>query len=188
MNRADFDKLDVLGQLAYINELLKNGESLRNISVKLSISKTTIRDRFKKLGYSFNGDTRQYTKLYHRNNTEVFKSIKVEKHKSCKNNTLIKNNIETKSFKKFNIMNNDLIELVNAKVDILNMLKYYKNNASQLDINSIPQDFQKNIVNKSIKVYKPIFDEFIDFCEKNKGIKKQDMVSLALYEFISKYK
>ncbi|WP_461207644.1 DNA-binding protein [Clostridium sp. DL1XJH146] len=193
MNRSNFDNLDTLGQIKYINQLLLNGDSLRIISTQLHISKTTIRDRFKKIGYSFDSATRQYTKQYDKNNIKVLQTHKTEENKSQKNNTLINKDNSSKEMHDFINMKDDLIELINVKENILDMLKNYENNtialnSTQIDINIIPGVFKSNIVTKSIKVYKPIFDEFTALCEKNKGIKKQDMISLALFEFISKYK
>ena len=66
MIKEDFNKLEVLEQLQYINNLLAEGKSLRIISGSLGMSKTTFRDRFTKIGYMFDANTSQYTQ----NNTQ----------------------------------------------------------------------------------------------------------------------
>ena len=66
MTKEDFNKLEVLEQLEYINNLLAEGKSLRVISGNLGMSKTTFRDRFTKIGYIYDSNTSQYTK----NNTQ----------------------------------------------------------------------------------------------------------------------
>jgi len=72
------------------------------------------------------------------------------------------------------------------------MLKYYKNNANiidvaQLDMNTLPGDVQTDIINKSIKLYAPVQKLYDKVCSQYPSFKKQDMISLALYEFYLKY-
>jgi hypothetical protein len=62
MTKEEFNKLEVLNQLEYINNSLVEGKSLRIISSSLSMSKTTFRDRFTKIGYIYDANTSQYTK------------------------------------------------------------------------------------------------------------------------------
>ena len=61
MTKEEFNKLVVLEQLEYINNLLAEGKSLRIISGSLGMSKTTFRDRFTKIGYIYDANTSQYT-------------------------------------------------------------------------------------------------------------------------------
>lgn len=60
MNRKEFDSLDSIKQIEYINEKLENGKSLTELSEKINISRSTIRKRFKKLGYEFNQEINKY--------------------------------------------------------------------------------------------------------------------------------
>jgi hypothetical protein len=189
MDRAEFDKLEVLEQIKVVNEALAKAESLRSISKSLSMSKTTLRDRFIKLGYKFNADIRKYIK--DNNNREV-QSYQSNTKVSPRANKQDIKPIDDGITKELQQYKNDLLELINAKAELMQMLKYHQSNTNvidipQIDINSIPQDLQKDIVLKSIKVYEPIFDRFNDICNKNKSIKKQDLLSLALYEFTQKY-
>lgn len=188
MDKQQFNKLSVLEQLNYVNGELSKGESLRNISSNLGMSKTTIRDRLSKIGYTFNSDMRQYCK----DDTLV-----IQKHKSI-TKTLPKtdkqaiksvgdsNTLELQKYK------DDLIQLINNKDDILEMLQYYKRNTNvielpQLDVTNLPEEMKDSIINKSIKVYSGIYTLFDELCSQYKGIKKQDLISLALLEFYNKY-
>ena len=47
---------------------------------------------------------------------------------------------------------------------------------------------QTKIINKSVKVYEKVYQSFDKVCSQFSGIKKQDIISLALYEFYEKYK
>ena len=62
MTKEEFNKLEVLEQLEYVNNLLAEGKSLRIISGSLGMSKTTFRDRFTKIGYIYDANTSQYSK------------------------------------------------------------------------------------------------------------------------------
>lgn len=53
MKREDFDNLDILEQIHYINNQLADGNTLRDITSNISIARSTIRNRFKKIGYSY---------------------------------------------------------------------------------------------------------------------------------------
>ena len=49
MDREEFDKLEVLDQVEYINNQLENNKSIASVCKDLKIGRSTIRDRFKKL-------------------------------------------------------------------------------------------------------------------------------------------
>lgn len=191
MTKEEFNKLAVLKQLEYINSLLVEGKSLRNIGLELNMSKSTFRARFFNIGYIRNEDTNQY--CY--DNTVAIQSPQkahkavVEPITEHDTKVLQKYDCKEKSQK----YDKDILELINKKTEILEMLKHYKNSAlvikkSQINISSLPQEMQKDIINKSIKVYNPIYKCFDDICNRYGSIKKQDMISLALYEFCDKYK
>ena len=188
MTKIEFNKLEILMQLKYINSLLKEGKSLRSISSDLNMSKTTFRDRFAKIGYVHNPDTKQYCK----DNTLAIQShrnITKTPQKTIKQVVEPVKKDDTKVLQKYE---DDLIELINRKDDILKMLKNYKSNTTiidipQLNISSLPQDMQKDITNRSIKIYNPVYKLFDEVCSQYGGIKKQDLISLALYEFTTRY-
>ena len=170
MDKQEFNKLEVIEQINYINSEIIKGESLRNIADNLGMSKTTFRDRALKIGYVYNSNTSQYN----RDNTIVIEPYK---------------NI-TKELQKYD---DDMKELVNYKDAIIVMLKNYKGNVKVIEnqkfnINGLPEDMKQNIVNKSIKIYYPVYKTFNQLCNNYSSYKKQDLISMALYEFCNKYK
>lgn len=60
MDKKDFNALTIPEQIEHINTLLNSGQSLRTIASDLTLSKTTIRDRFTKVGYQFNSTLKAY--------------------------------------------------------------------------------------------------------------------------------
>ena len=189
MTKEEFNNLEVLKQLDYINGLLEKGKSLRSMGEDLEMSKSTFRSRFLKIGYTLNKEKNQYCN----DNTVVVqlpsKIIKTPQvHTEHVVDPIKEHN--TKVLQKYE---KDINELITRKSDILEMLKNYKNNIPideipELNINFLPKDLQKNITNKSIKIYNPIYKLFDEICNQYGSIKKQDIISLALLEFYNKYK
>ncbi|WMJ79876.1 hypothetical protein RBU49_13520 [Clostridium sp. MB40-C1] len=111
---------------------------------------------------------------------------------SHKDNILVKNHEADLRVEEILNLKKDLLDLLKIKNDLVDMCKYYKNNinvieVTELNINNIPEELQKKIVTKSIKVYDPIYKQFDKLCSNYPGIKKQDMISLCMLEFINKY-
>lgn len=163
MDRKEFDKMELLEQVQYFNNLLAEGKTIRDIAEGIGIARSTIRDRFKKIGYKYNKKNNIYTK-----NTDITK---------ISNNNNIKINID-----------DDIKELIKHKDILLELAADYKNRtATEININDIPAELKAGVVIKSIKVYTDISNDFEKICNRYKGIKKQDLYSLALLEFTEKY-
>lgn len=188
MNKLELDNMKIMDQVKYMNNEIRTS-TISNVVKTIGIGRTTISDRFKKIGYIYNKELKQYAESnatviqLHQSNTTVA-------HEPPNNVVapIVKGN--TKVTQKYE---NDLLELIDNKVELLEMLKYYKNNANiidvpQLDINTLPGELQKDIINKSIKIYKPVQKLYDEVCSQYPSYKKQDLISLALYEFYNKYK
>ena len=187
MDKKELDQLDPIKQVEYINKEIK-GSTLSKVCKSIGVGRSTISDRFKKVGYVYDKKLLKYA----RDNT-----IKVQLQMSF--DELLKSPVQvieptqegiTKEMVKYR---DDLMELANYKDDILEMLKYHQNNVNvidvqQLDINSLPDELQTDIINKSIKVYGPVYKLFDEVCGQYPSYKKQDMISLMIYEFHNKYK
>ncbi|WP_461207831.1 DNA-binding protein [Clostridium sp. DL1XJH146] len=186
MNRKQFDELEYIDQVAYVNSELLKGETLRNISESLSMSKTTIRDRFKKIDYRYNKDSRQYVK----SNTLVEQPYKSITKVLPKDKSIDKEPLKEGVTKEVQKYEDDILELVKYKRDILEMLKNYKGNTleiPQINVNDLPGELKDTITNKSFKMYEGIYQLFNEVCSQYQGIKKQDLISLAILEFCNKY-
>lgn len=189
LDRIEFDSMQVLNQINYINSQLKSSYTLTKICQNIGIGRTTIRDRFLKEGYTYNKELNTYI------NDKSITEVNIDKNISHKNNTIVNNNSinDLHSIQDFNNIKNDLLELIKNKDDIMLMLSNYKSNHNvieipQLDINNLPEEMQKSITTKSIKIYEPVYNLFNDLCKSYSSIKKQDLISLALYEFYNRYK
>ena len=63
MDKIQFNKLEILKQLEYVNLNLKQGQTLTAIAKIIGISKTTVRDRLLKIGYTYNATNKLYEKV-----------------------------------------------------------------------------------------------------------------------------
>ncbi|MCB2308877.1 DNA-binding protein [Clostridium estertheticum] len=198
MDRIEFDKLGVLEQIEYINNKITEGNTITEICKEILIGRTTVRDRFIKEGYVYNKELGQYYKdntlgvQIHENITKVPQRGRNQVAEGIKNDNTkeLQKYESTKELQKYNT---DILELINNKTELLEMLKDYKSNTKiidmpQLNISSLPEEMQTDIINKSIKIYGPVSKLFDKVCDGYVGYKKQDLISLALYEFCCRYK
>ena len=85
-------------------------------------------------------------------------------------------------------------EFSNIKIEINEMLDWYRNQKNIIDVEIpvIKIDSQKfkneQAITRGIKLYLSAFNTFKDFCLENGQYKMQDLVSMALIEYATKYK
>ena len=190
MNKTEFNSLEVLEQIEYINKSLLEGNTLTNICKSIGIGRSTIRDRFKKVSYEYNKATNQYESIIEIIEAETV--APVEANKSIKED--IKPVIQQSSNKVVRTDNEILTSLINNYDDMNNKLNEMYNWYKLQSSNKVVQtekfkvdDFEGDIVVRSYKLYEPIQREFLEFCKKNNKYKVQDILSQALKEFLDKY-
>jgi uncharacterized protein YkvS len=208
MIKDEFNKLEVLDQLKYINSLLTEGKSLRSISSDLNMSKTTFRDRFVKIGYIYNLDTRQYYKdnnilIQPHENIKKASQISVKRDVvgikeviqiDNKSITKQENLMIMKEFTELKTTLAEVTELLEMKDQLKEVIQYYNKSKSIIDIPISPElniekgKFEGELKGRLIKVYDNVNKSWLDFCKNNNQFKMQDLYSTALLEFIEKYK
>lgn len=213
MIKETFNKLEVLEQLEYINNELLKGESLRSISEKLSMSKTTIRDRFKKTGYIYSAETKQY---YRDITINVQHQITLEEHAKTveqatePTNEVIQNDndsisevaiiekkinnpLELQEYIDFKNTLSDVKELLEMKDQLKEVIQSYNKNKNIIDILEIQElkidmsKFEGDTKGRLIKIYSNVNDAWMEFCKVHNQFKMQDLYSMALLEYIDKY-
>ncbi|MDB2091111.1 hypothetical protein PM004_17395 [Clostridium paraputrificum] len=172
---VNIDKLFGKDFLDYIQEQQNNGKTLEDIGKEHNKTKEAIRSKIK----------REKKKL----NTGIVKK--------STNNTPIKPKIEKPiklNKKDTNSFNSDIdIAKIENKLDfIINLIE----NSTEKDITvqnvgqalQIDVQHKKFYVKTSMRVEKDVWQEFLEFAKsKNKDYKQQDLISLALREFLQKY-
>lgn len=170
MNKDEFNKLSVTEQVNEINKLIKEFGSATKAIQFLGYNESTLRKRFKKNGYEMNNNKTAYISIDNKSETNVMNEDK----------TKTDNNSETN---------------VSENKEIIEMLKWYK---SVKDKNEIIEsetkvikintgELEEQAITRGIKIYPTIFNKFKNFCTNNKEYKMQDLISMALLEYINRY-
>lgn len=194
MNRAEFDRLDKFEQVSYINDQLeKSGLTLTNICKKLEIGRSTIRDRFKKIGYIYNKNSNLYlidnnelisyddniknNKMYNMSNIDI-------EHENNNSNTSVIS-FEDSEFRE------NIISLARDYKDIQQMLQDYKQNkkiaSKQIIIDYLSKVEDSETKLTTLRLNKYVLEKFNSFVENNKQFTKVDLFSQALINFIDQY-
>lgn len=111
---------------------------------------------------------------------------------NVKISTVLKTADNSMTVNNTNNIKQDMIEIIEHKEEIFNMLKWFKNH----DDNSMTEVIE--VINEGIKIDLPdsettrttirinkiIWDEFDLFCSRNKEFNKQDLMAQALKEFM----
>lgn len=201
MNKQKFNGLDILKQLEYVNAQLKSNMSLRGISGQLEISKTTIRDRFDKIGYQFDMGKRQYVKVSTTVDNKPIINPKEEiiqnDNKSINKETTITTIDEIKEIELEQVQElkgslKDIKELIEMKDQLKELIQNYNKSINVIDVQidelKIDKDkFEGDLEGRLIKVYENVNKKWKAFCKKNNQFKLQDLYSLALLEFVERY-
>ena len=192
MNKTEFNNLEVMEQIEYINSQLIKGNTLTNICKSIGIGRSTIRDRFKKVSYEYNKTTNQYESII-----EIVEAI--EPALNAGKNEPIKEDITPVIQQSSNLVvgtdNEILASLINNYDDMNNKLNEMYNWYKLQSSNKVVQtekfkvdDFEGDIVVRSYKLYEPIQREFLEFCKRNNKYKVQDILSQFIKEGLEKYK
>lgn len=172
MIKEEFNKLDVLKQVEYINLRLNEGGTLTSITKEMGIGRSTLTDRFKKIKYRYNKSNNMYE--YNDSNTNV---KKVEKASIQKCNISVEE-IEIKT----NDSNTDvglindkgiqsnLINIAKEYNTLVEMIELYKKNSNILS-NQIVIDLDTNDNTlTTVRVNTEVLRQFNDFIEEHKEI------------------
>ncbi len=161
-NREEFDSLEVIDQIEYINKELEEN-NLTETCKKIKISRSTIRERFLKKGYVYDKIQNKYICINEADN-------KPQRINKCKNNT----NVSEDNLKA-------LERRIKALEDKIN-----RQTINDIDINI--KKFKGNTVSRCYRVYEEVQKEFSKFCKENSNYKVQDLLSMALYEYMENKK
>ena len=187
MNKTEFNSLEVMDQIQYINKrLLLEGNTITNVCKDIGISRSTIRDRFEKKGYIYYSSIKQYK--------SIIEVVEIPKPTlpACskepitqKSSNLVvgtDNEILTSLINNYDDMNNRLNEMYN-------WYKLQKSSNKVVEAKSFKvDDFEGEIVVRSYKLYEPIQKEFLEFCKKNNKYKVQDILCQFIKEGLEKYR
>ena len=207
MNKEQFQKLNILAQIEYVNSILKEGITLTSFSKEIGISRKTISKKFSDAGYKYSQSKKQYIlentdvqageqKKYYSNITES--NIKTTP-KEESNIPVIQNittNLEISNKQKNSLMYLvDNVDRIKAILDGPN--KYYKD-ITDSNIEK-KEDIVKDIYNfkqakrdyraKTLKLDVEVQKGFERIAEdlKDSGVTQQELLNYILNQYIKFY-
>mgnify|MGYP003291983335 CR=1 FL=1 len=176
MKKIDFEKLLFTDKINYFNDKLREGQTVIRIREDLGISEKGWQKEVKQNGFKY--DTK----------SKIYINIRA----TTKNTTLSTTN------KEIDLLHNSQLELSNYLIDnfsiLKDMLEKYKSTTkgtttsttNKIIINLV-NDKQLNPKPKSIRINEFVYQDWQKFCEENKLYSKQELISMALKEYMEKY-
>lgn len=196
MTKEQFNSLEVLDQIEYINNQLENNSTLTLVCKELGVGRSTIRDRFKKLSYSYSKDLNRY--IYNDSVTDVVHKVGVKNNKSISDVKHKGNNVNNKGVvrvdKVTDIINKSDVEVKETIIDIVNnydvlkeIIELHRRNTSVIKQQIVIdiEDAESKLT--TLRINSKELELFNDFCDNNKQYRKIDLISQALKEFRKKY-
>lgn len=199
MSKEEFNKLEVLEQIQYINNQLENNKSVTSVCKEIGVGRSTIRDRFKKVNYIYSKDLNKY--IHNESITDVLQepteplgvnngcaTSDINKVNNNNITDVIQNDTVTEIINKSDEeIKNNLLDLVNNYDVLKDIIELHRRNTSVIKQQIIidVEDAESKLT--TLRVNSKVLEQFNMFCSSNKQYKKVDLLSQAMKEFIEKY-
>ena len=207
MNKEQFKNLDILAQIEYVNNILKEGKTLTAFSEEVEISRKTISKNFGKAGYKYSQSKKQYIlentdvqageqKKYYSNITESNIKSTPEKESNIPVINNITTNLEISNHQKNSLIYlMDNVDRIKAILDGQN--EYYKD-ITDGNIEK-KEDIVRDIYNfkqakrddraKTLKLDVEVQKGFEKIAEdlKDTGVTQQELLNYILNQYIKFY-
>ena len=177
MNKKEFNELLFKEKINYFNNKLKEGQTVIRIREDIGISEKGWQKEVKQNGYRYSTKSRLYVKIGATTGTTTTPTT---------NKDLI-------------LSSNDSVEISNYLVDnfsvLKDMLEKYKTTTASTTttttndiVINLVDDRHLNPKPKSIRINEFVYQDWKKFCEKNRLYSKQELISMALKEYIENHK
>lgn len=180
MNKDQFNKLDFIGKIDYLNNKLKEGQTVIRIREDIGIGEKALQKEIKENGYRYNSKERQYIPT-----TDTPPTIVEGK------NTIV---VNENTFVVPKQQQQILGYLENNFEVLQEFLERYKSTTKSTTetttnhiVINLVDDKHLNPKPKSIRINEFIYQDWQKFCE-TKHYSKQDLISMALKEYMEKYR
>lgn len=187
MTKEEFLELDINKKIQYLNKKLSEGNTVIRIREDLGVGEKLLQKIIKENGYKYS----QKEKRYYKDSTNVIQKNIIQGKEiftsEDKHNTSVLQNYKE-----------DLLAIVKAKEEIFEVINafkennlYYKDTTNVIEVvasNEIQiKDFKGGAKVTSFRVYDETLTKWKEFCNKHKKYNNQDLVSMALEEYMKKY-
>ena len=178
MTKEEFISLDLIDKINYVNSELKKGKIVKDITLNLGLGKNYITNMMSRNGYNHNKKLNQYITT-----TETTtKPLEVSVVETDTNTLLTTDKANTLDY----LSNN-----INILMDMIERYKTTTQSTTETTTNYITIDLidDKHLKPKpkSIRINEFVYQEWQEFCDKQ-HYSKMDLISMALKEYMEKYK
>lgn len=181
MNKDQFNKLDFMEKIEYLNNKLREGKTVIRIREDIGIGEKALQREIKANGYRYNNKERQYvptTDATIKSTTEILPTIVVDE------NTFV---VPKQQQQILGYLENNFEVLQEFLEKYKSTTKATTEPTTNHIVINLVDDKHLNPKPKSIRINEFIYQEWKAFCE-TKHYSKQDLISMALKEYIEKYK
>ena len=191
MTKEQFNQLEKLEQVQYINSKLKEGYSLTKISKELGVGRSTMTGRFNKINYFYSKESNEY--IYNDSVTDVEKvvrDIRVKEDITIKEIDEKLNNGSNTDVTLISdkVVQSNLINISNEYQTLIEMIELYKKNSNILSTQIVIDLETTDNTLTTLRVNTDVLRQFNEFVDEHKEYKKVDLVSMALKEYMSNHK
>lgn len=182
----DINTLSIEQLVEYVNQELSNGRTMKDIETNdFNVNDRVIVKRLTRRGYKRIGNE------FKQSITNVIHTDKESAEKVIKESSKAIAPTENKSIQKHNrnISDEKLMELVDLIEPIKEMLENYNRNKNIVEVNTVelrPKAVTE-VKQKLFKIDINVLEQWEEFVLNHKEFKVQQLISLALEEFINKY-
>ena len=180
MKKEKFNSLNFEDKISYINAKLMEGQTVSKIREEIGVGEKSLQKEIKLNGYKYDNKLKQYI-INTESNTNMNDIVVL-----AKNNSQILKESQRRAIS-FLEENFEILELLVEKFKTNTTSNTTSNtNKNQIIIDLI-DDKHLNPKAKAFRVNMFVYKEWQEFCEKQR-YSKQDLLSMAMKEYMDKYK
>lgn len=181
MNKEQFNSLDFMEKIEYLNNKLKEGQTVTRIREDIGIGEKSLQREIKANGYRYNNKEKQYvptTETTTKSTTEVFPTIVEDE------NTIV---VPKQQQQILGYLENNFEVLQEFLEKYKSTTRATTETTTNHIIINLVDDKHLNPKPKSIRINEFVYQDWQQFCD-TKHYSKQDLISMALKEYMEKYK
>lgn len=187
--------------ITYLNDKLNEGQTVIRIREDLGIGEKRLQKIMKENSYKYNQKLRKYvpnddsiTKVILNDELPCNGSVNgLDPSTQGQSSTLVIPNNFEQEWNELIRFKNDMYEIKSDIKDVIQAYKqgYYNGNTEVIEVIQADgitiREFNDDIKPTTIKLHSESLDAWNKFCNKYKQYSKQDLISMALEEYIDKY-
>ena len=173
MIKVEFEKLLFIDKINYFNNKLKEGQTVIRIREDIGISEKRWQKEVKENGYKYDTKSKLYITIKPTTDTTTIATTNKNKH------LLINDKLE---------ISNYLIDNFNILKDMLEKYKATTETTTNKIIIDLIDDKHLKPKPKSIRINEFVYQDWQKFCEENKLYSKQELISMALKEYMENHR